>query len=94
MTLTRTRIAALLITASAVSAYGFQNTQPWPPGLQPVSDESPVLSPEAAMKTFFMAPGYHLELVASEPMIEEPILIDWDPDGRLWGSSSAGTCRT
>src|SRR3954454_3094576 len=84
MTLTRTRIAPLLITASAVSAYGFQNTQPWPPGLQPVSDESPVLSPEAEMKTFFMAPGYHLELVASEPMIEEPILIDWDPDGRLW----------
>src|SRR4051812_35491784 len=84
MTLTRTRIAALLITASAVSAYGFQNTKPWPPGLQPVSDESPVLSPEAEMKTFFMAPGYHVELVASEPMIEEPILIDWDPDGRLW----------
>ena len=31
-----------------------------------------------------MPPGYHVELVASEPMIEEPILIDWDPDGRLW----------
>ena len=84
MTLTRTRIAALLITASAVSAYGFQNAKPWPPGLQPVSEDSPVLSPEAEMQTFFMPPGYHVELVASEPMIEEPILIDWDPDGRLW----------
>jgi mono/diheme cytochrome c family protein len=52
--------------------------------VQQVSDESPVLSPEDEMKTFFMAPGYHVELVASEPMIEEPILIDWDPDGRLW----------
>ena len=31
-----------------------------------------------------MPPGYHVELVASEPMIEEPILIDWDPQGRLW----------
>src|SRR3954452_3367068 len=84
MTLPRTRIAALLITASAVSAYGFQNTKPWPPGLQPVSDDSPVLSPEAEMQTFFMPPGYHVELVASEPMIEEPILIDWDADGRMW----------
>jgi len=36
------------------------------------------------MKTFAMPPGYHVELVASEPMIEEPILIDWDPQGRLW----------
>ena len=84
MTLTRTRIAALLIAATAVQRYGFQNAKPWPPGLQPVSEDSPVLSPEAEMKTFFMPPGYHVELVASEPMIEEPILIDWDPDGRLW----------
>lgn len=77
-------MVALLMAVTAVTGYGFQNTQPWPPGLQPVSDESPVLSPEAAMKTFYMPPGYHVELVASEPMIEEPILIDWDPDGRLW----------
>ena len=46
--------------------------------------ESPVLSPEASMKTIVMPPGYRLELVASEPMIEEPVVIDWDPDGRLW----------
>ena len=62
----------------------YQTGKPWPPGLQKVSDESPVLSPEDEMKTFFMPPGYHVELVASEPMIEEPILIDWDPDGRMW----------
>jgi hypothetical protein len=43
-----------------------------------------VLSPDEAMKTFFMPPGYRLELVASEPMIEEPVVIDWDADGRLW----------
>ena len=36
------------------------------------------------MKTFFLPPGYHVELVASEPMIEEPVLIDLDPQGRLW----------
>ena len=36
------------------------------------------------MKTFSLPPGFHVELVASEPMIESPILIDFDPDGRLW----------
>jgi mono/diheme cytochrome c family protein len=83
----RTRRAfsiASLAIAIVATGYAYQVTKPWPPGLQKVSDESPVLSPEDAMKTFFMPPGYHLELVASEPMIEEPILIDWDPDGRLW----------
>jgi mono/diheme cytochrome c family protein len=43
-----------------------------------------VLSPEDEMKTFFLPPGYHVELVASEPMIQEPVLVDMDPDGRLW----------
>ena len=36
------------------------------------------------MKTFSMPPGYRVELVASEPMIESPILMDFDADGRLW----------
>ncbi len=36
------------------------------------------------MKTFVLPPGYHVELVASEPMVEEPILIDWDTQGRMW----------
>ena len=77
-------ITAIIVSAAVVSGYAYQTATPWPPGLQKVSDESPVLSPEDEMNTFFMPPGYHVELVASEPMIEEPILIDWDPDGRLW----------
>jgi mono/diheme cytochrome c family protein len=77
-------VTALFGTSLMASVYAYQASKPWPPGLQKVSDESPVLSPEDSMKTFYMPPGYHVELVASEPMIEEPILIDWDPDGRLW----------
>src|SRR6478672_3303989 len=73
-----------LVSSAVLTGYAYQNAKPWPPGLQQVSPDSPVLSPEDEMKTFFMPPGYHVELVASEPMIEEPILIDWDPDGRLW----------
>ena len=36
------------------------------------------------MKTIVLPPGYRLELVASEPMIQEPVAIDWDANGRLW----------
>jgi glucose/arabinose dehydrogenase len=78
------RAAALLLAATVVTGYGYQAGRPWPPGLQQVSDSSPVLTPEESMKTIFAPPGYRLELVASEPMIEEPVAIDWDLEGRLW----------
>ena len=56
----------------------------WPPPVQQVSDESPALGVEEAMKTFFLAPGYKLELVAAEPLVSDPIVMDQDADGRLW----------
>ena len=43
--------------------------------------------------TFAMPPGYRLELVASEPLIQDPILIDWDPAGRLWAIELPGYMR-
>jgi mono/diheme cytochrome c family protein/glucose/arabinose dehydrogenase len=81
------RVAALLVSTTFATGYAYQSSpsnRPWPPGIQKVPDTSPPLSPEDALKTFFMAPGYHLELVASEPMIQEPVAMDWDPQGRLW----------
>src|SRR6188508_619361 len=45
---------------------------------------APVLSPEEALKSFKLQPGFRIELVAAEPLIEEPVAIDIDPDGRIW----------
>jgi mono/diheme cytochrome c family protein/glucose/arabinose dehydrogenase len=45
---------------------------------------SAALTPDEELKTFAMAPGYHAQLVAAEPLIESPIIIDFDPDGRMW----------
>ncbi len=80
-------VVVLALTAAALAAYAPQSSpanRPWPPGVQKVSEDSPALSPDEALKTFYMAPGYHLELVASEPLVQDPVAIDWDPDGRLW----------
>jgi mono/diheme cytochrome c family protein/glucose/arabinose dehydrogenase len=41
-------------------------------------------TPEESMKTMHLPPGYHLQLVASEPEIQEPVAIVWDGDGRLY----------
>ena len=51
---------------------------------QAVSNDSSPRSPGQELETFSMPPGYHLQLVASEPMVVDPIVIDWDPDGRMW----------
>jgi mono/diheme cytochrome c family protein len=61
-----------------------QITDAWPPGLGAAPDKSPVLSPDEEMKTFALPPGYRVELVASEPMIQEPVFVDFDTNGRLW----------
>ncbi|HET7115382.1 MAG TPA: HEAT repeat domain-containing protein [Hanamia sp.] len=42
------------------------------------------LSPEESLKSFYLPKGYHIELVASEPMIKDPVAITWDGDGRMY----------
>ncbi|MES2455745.1 MAG: c-type cytochrome [Bacteroidota bacterium] len=42
------------------------------------------LSPKESMKTIHLQKGYHLQLVASEPMINEPVQIAWDGNGRMY----------
>lgn len=45
---------------------------------------SDFLSPEESMKRFYLPEGYKVELVASEPMIDEPVTIAWDGNGRMY----------
>jgi len=56
------------------------------PGItvKPQESDSTVYSPEESMKRIHVAPGYRLELVASEPQIEEPVLCVWDGNGRMY----------
>ncbi len=41
-------------------------------------------SPEAALRSIRAARGFRVELVASEPLVSDPIAFDWGADGRLW----------
>jgi hypothetical protein len=87
MSLRKIASVVLLTTTAVIALAGAQSSQPnrpWPPGVQKISNQSPPLSPEDALKTFYMPPGYRVELVASEPMVQEPVAMDWDIDGRLW----------
>ncbi len=45
---------------------------------------APVLSVEEAMKSFRLAPGFEMEIVASEPLVSDPVCMAFDEDGRIW----------
>jgi putative membrane-bound dehydrogenase-like protein len=48
-------------------------------GLQP-----PPLSPEESLKAIRVRPGFRVELVAQEPLVQDPIAFEWGADGKLW----------
>lgn len=75
-------LAAFMLSAGVVFAQ--QDGRAWPPPVVPVSTESSPKSPAESMRTFTVAPGYRVELVASEPLIQDPIVTEFDYDGRLW----------
>jgi glucose/arabinose dehydrogenase/mono/diheme cytochrome c family protein len=51
---------------------------------------APALSPAEALKSFRLAPGISMELVASEPLVQDPVCMAFDPDGRIWVAEMMG----
>jgi hypothetical protein len=92
MILIRVSVVAVLLSLMVVVGYG-QNSpanRPWPPGVQQAGEQSPALSPADALKSFYMPPGYHLELVASEPLVQNPTVID---QAGIWVTEMTGFVR-
>lgn len=77
-------LAPLLLAACQGCEDGTTGGQAWPPEVQQVPEGSPVLSPEDALASFYVPPGYRVELVAAEPLVEDPVALDFDADGRIW----------
>ena len=48
----------------------------------------PSPDPEIERKSFQVAPGFEVNLYASDPKIAKPIQMNFDPQGRLWIASS------
>lgn len=45
---------------------------------------APVLSASEALAAFRIAPDFEIELVAAEPLVEDPVAMSWDEFGRLY----------
>ena len=68
----------------ATGVFAWQSNSVWPPPVQKLPESNAALPVDQALKTFFLPPGYKLEVVASEPLIKDPIVMDQDADGRLY----------
>ncbi len=42
------------------------------------------LSPDEAVKRMKVADGFEVSVVASEPLVRQPVAIEFDDRGRLW----------
>lgn len=69
-------VVVLILSASALIA-----ANPADPGDLP---RTKPLSPAASLAAMQVRPGFHVELVASEPLIRDPVAIDFDEDGNLY----------
>ena len=78
------RLLAMALAAAVSLAGQSPIGRPWPPGVLPAPDRSLPVAPVDALTAFSMPPGYRIELVASEPLVQAPVAIDWDTEGRLW----------
>lgn len=80
------RLALALLLAAALPAQqgdkAGEEHVPLPAGLS--IPPSPVVAPALALRTLHLQPGFHVELVAAEPLVEDPVAIAFDADARLW----------
>jgi mono/diheme cytochrome c family protein/glucose/arabinose dehydrogenase len=81
-------LALLIVTMIACPAWaqrgdkkGQKQAETWKQFNLP---KSPPLKPADALKSFKIAPGFKLELFASEPLVVDPVAVAWDGDGRAY----------
>ena len=52
------------------------------------NDPGPI-SPDKALKSIHVPDSYQVQLVAAEPLVKDPVAIDWGADGKLWVAEMA-----
>ena len=73
------RFIVLLFSVACSAGFAADTTDAFPP-----KPPIPYLSVAEELKTITLKPGYHLELVLSEPDIKEPVMVAFDGNGRMF----------
>ncbi|MGV3517998.1 PVC-type heme-binding CxxCH protein [Luteitalea sp.] len=81
-------LAAMAVVALVASIR--MQAEPAPRGTVATRDERPALSPTEALASFVLEPGYRLDQVAAEPLVQDPVAIAFDEFGRLFVVENRG----
>ena len=84
-------LASIFTSAFAFIDTSAQNKQQPKKDVIPHGQSSmpgPALSPQEALKKMQVPPGFHVELVAAEPDIVNPVAMTFDERGRIWITES------
>lgn len=86
------RVAVCAAVAGALAAIGsVSSTQSVSPSTASRPGQNrPALSAAEALATFVVEPGYRVDLVASEPLVQSPVAIAFDERGRLYVVENRG----
>lgn len=79
MSLFRLLVCVLLIVAPAIAAEDPSKTD-----YAKELPRIPATEPGEALETFTVAPGFRIEQVAAEPLVNSPVACEWDENGRLY----------
>jgi len=83
----RSIFSPIYLLVGAITSLGISHAadgQDWPQTLPFEVEKSPLLTPQAMLDSFVVADGWEMKLVAAEPLIEKPVLAEYDAMGRLW----------
>lgn len=75
-----------MVVLLAVSLASAQKKEPTPHGQD--RPPGPALTPAEALKKMTVPEGFHVELVASEPNLINPVAMTFDERGRIWITES------
>ncbi|HEX6068559.1 MAG TPA: c-type cytochrome [Longimicrobiaceae bacterium] len=97
MTIQKAGVRATLAVTVALSAACQPPAPPAPSAPLPSTTAlpadagaAPVLAPAEALASFRLPEGYRVELVAAEPLVQDPVAIDFDADGRMYVAEMRG----
>ncbi len=73
-----------LTAAEVRTHFATAGTKPLARAKPPALQEPEPTAAEASLEKIHIQDGFEVQLVASEPLVKDPVAIDWGLDGKLW----------
>jgi putative membrane-bound dehydrogenase-like protein len=77
-------------SAAVIGTPSSMNVAALEPRWAQAGQDRPALSPSEALARFVVEPGYRIDLVAAEPLVQSPVALAFDDRGRMYVAENRG----